>query len=136
MRARFFAKLLPVFLLAISVHAAGRVELGGHVPAAVKSLQPVGRMPGAERLRLAIGLPLRNKPELEALLRQIYDPASSNYQRYLSPEEFTEKFGPALQEYQAVLEFAEASGFKVTATHPNRVVLSLEASVADIERAF
>ncbi|MGO9477194.1 MAG: hypothetical protein ACLP7I_04555, partial [Limisphaerales bacterium] len=56
--------------------AAGRQYLSGHMPAAISNLQPLGRLPGATTLQLAIGLPLRNETELDNLLRQIYDPAS------------------------------------------------------------
>jgi len=45
-------------------------------------------------------------------------------------------FGPTEQDYQAIINFAQASGLTVTATHPNRVVLDVEGTVADIERAF
>ena len=37
----------------------------GHVPAAVRRLAAVGTLPGTQRLNLAIGLPLRNQPELD-----------------------------------------------------------------------
>jgi len=51
-------------------------QLRGHVPEVVKRLTPIGREGSARRLKLAIGLPLRNQDELTNLLHQIYDPAS------------------------------------------------------------
>ena len=129
--------LLMVFGLAPAGWAAERQRLnGGHVPAAVARLAPVGRLPGSQRLNLAIGLPLRNQEELDRLLQQLYDPASPNYRHYLTPEQFTERFGPTEQDYQAVMDFAKANGLTVTATHPNRVVLDVAGAVADIEKAF
>ncbi|MGO8839026.1 MAG: protease pro-enzyme activation domain-containing protein [Limisphaerales bacterium] len=116
--------------------AAGRQYLSGHMPAAISNLQPLGRLPGATTLQLAIGLPLRNETELDNLLRQIYDPASPEFRQYLTPEQFTERFGPTEQDYQAVIDFAKANGLTVTGTHPNRVVLDVSGSVADIERVF
>ena len=89
-----------------------------------------------EHLNLAIGLPLRNEQALDDLLQQIYDPASPNFRHYLTPEQFTEQFGPTEQDYQAVIDFAKANGLTVTGTHPNRVVLDVSGSVADIERVF
>ena len=110
----------------------------GHVPATVTklNLQSLGRLPATTNLNLAIGLPVRNPAELQDLLQQIYDPASPNYRHFLTPEQFTERFGPTEPDYQAVIAFAKASGFTVTATHPNRLVLSVRAGVADIEKAF
>ena len=123
--------------LALTAAAAERQKLkGGHVPAAVARLAPVGGLPGSQRLNLAIGLPLRNQAELDTLLQQLYDPASPNYHRYLTPEQFTERFGPTEQDYQALMDFAKANGLTVTVTHPNRVVLDVAGAVADIEKAF
>jgi subtilase family serine protease len=133
------AACVAILLFATSsVQAAERQALRGHVPRAIAdlNLQPVGLLPGTNRLHLAIGLPLRNQEALTALLQQLYDPASPNYRHYLTPEQFTEKFGPTEQDYQAVVAFAKANGFAVTATYPNRVVLDVEGTVADIERTL
>ena len=118
--------------------AAEMQWIQGHVPAAVTklNLQPLGRLPAATNLNLAIGLPMRNPAELQSLLQQIYDPTSPNYRRFLTPEQFTERFGPTESDYQAVIAFAKANGFTVTATHANRLVLSVRATVTDIEKAL
>jgi uncharacterized repeat protein (TIGR01451 family) len=111
-------------------------QLHDHVPAAVARLTPLGRENGSEHLKLAIGLPLRNQDELRNLLREIYDPASPNFHHYLTPEEFTAQFGPTEEDYQSVRRFAEQNGFTVTTTHPNRMVLDVDAAVTDIERTL
>ena len=113
-------------------------HLHGSVPEAVARfhLQPAGPLSSTKRLTLAIGLPLRNETELDDLLRQIYDPASPKFRQYLTPEQFTERFGPTDQDYQAVIDFAEANGLTVTGTHPNRAVVEVSGTVAAIERTF
>ena len=116
--------------------AAGTQVLQGHVPAAVARLQPKGSLPGTTNLDLAIGLPLRNKEELNNLLQQIYDPSSPNYRRYLTPDQFAEMFGPTEQDYQALIDFVKANGLTVTGRHPNRVLLDVKGSVADIQKVF
>ncbi len=125
-------------LIASPAQASETHSLRGHVPRAVTELklQPIDRLPGTNRLYLAIGLPLRNRDGLDSLLHQIYDPASPNYRHYLRPGEFAELFGPTPRDYQAVIDFARSHGFTVAATHSNRVLLDVNASVADIERAF
>ena len=125
-----FALLLP----------AGASEFqklkSGHVPAALARLNPIGNLPASRRLNLAISLPLRNEQELDALLQELHDPASPNYRRYLTTEEFTQRFGPTEQDYQALMDFAKSNGLAVTVTHPNRVVLDVEGTVTDIQKAF
>lgn len=116
---------------------AGAAEvLHDHVPAAVKRLQPMGRLEGAKRLDLAIGLPLRDRETLTILLREIYSPASTNYHHYLTPEQFAERFGPAEKDYRALMEFAKTNHLSVTGVHPNRTLLDVNGTVADIEKAF
>ena len=110
--------------------------LHGHVPAAVARLTPAGRLAASTRLNLAIGLPLRNPEALNNLIRQLYDPASPAYRQYLTPEQFTQKFGPTESDYQAVIDFARANGLTVTATQANRMLLDVSGSVADIEKVF
>jgi uncharacterized repeat protein (TIGR01451 family) len=111
-------------------------HLPGHIPEAARRLTPVGRENASDHLKLAIGLPLRNQDDLTNLLQQLYDPASTNYHHWLTPEEFTARFGPTEEDYQALVQYAQRNGFTVTATHPNRVVLDVDASVGDIERTL
>lgn len=120
----------------LTLHAAQMRALHGHVPAVIANLAPIGRLPGSQRLDLAVGLPLRNREELANLLDRLYDPGSAQYHQYLTPEQFTELFGPTAGDYAALNDFAQANGMKVIRTYPNRVVLDINASVADIERAF
>ena len=115
---------------------ASRVMLRGHVPAVVSGLQPQGLLSATKDLNLAIGLPLRNREALTNLLREIYDPASPNFHHYLTPEEFTARFGPTEQDYQKVIDFAKANGLSVVNSHPNRMVLEVIGKSADIGKAF
>jgi uncharacterized repeat protein (TIGR03803 family) len=87
-------------------------------------------------LNLAIGLPLRSQDEVRTLLEQLYDPASPQYRHYLTPDQFTERFGPTKEHYEALRTWAESKGLAVIGTHPNRTLLDVSGSVADIERAF
>src|SRR6202142_52295 len=109
------------------VSAAPLQVMRGPVPAAVSGLQPLGLFGGTNRLNLAIGLPLRNREALTNLLREIYDPGSPNYHHYLTPEQFTERFGPTEKDYRAVIAFTKANGFTVTGMHSNRMLLEVNA---------
>ena len=134
--SRVLAAAAVLFSTTAALPAAGPQLLRGHVPAAVAGSRVVERLPGEERLNLAIGLPLRNREELDKLLRQLYDPASPNYHRYLKPEQFAERFGPSESDYAELIEFARSTGLKVSGTHPNRMILDVTGSAADIERAL
>lgn len=113
-----------------------RQILSGHVVAASRYLVPVDRLPGSQRLSLVIGLPLRNPEELGRLLAELYDPGSPQYRHFLTPEAFAQQFGPSEEDYEAVIRYATARGFQVTGRHPNRTLIDVAGSVADIEAAF
>ena len=121
-----------------SPEGAGKQMLHEHVPPAIARfhLQAINRLPATNQLDLAIGLPLRNQDALNKLLAEIYDPASTNYHQYLTPEQFTAQFGPTEQDYQSLVNFAKTNGLTVTATYPNRVLLDVSGSAATVEKAF
>ncbi|MGA7374883.1 MAG: S53 family peptidase [Candidatus Sulfotelmatobacter sp.] len=109
-----------------------------HVRPVVASGQaaPVGVLPPGQRMNLAIMLPLRNPAELTNLLDRLYDPGSPDYHQFLSVAQFTEQFGPTVADYQAVVDFAKANGFTVTNTPPNRLLVDINGTVAQIQNAF
>jgi hypothetical protein len=129
------AVLLP---FKAGAQGAGKQMLQGHVPSAIARfhLQPMSRLPATNRLNLAIGLPLRNQEALNKLLAEIYDPASTNYHRYLTPEQFAAQFGPTEQDYQSLINFAQTNGLTVTVTYPNRTLLDVSGNAATMEKVF
>ena len=130
-----FAAVILASAVLASAQTTQRTLLPGHLPAAAATQQPLGRLDGSARLKLSIHLPLRNQEALTSFIEKLYDPESPAYHHYLEPEEFDARFGPTEEDYQA-FAWAAASGFAVTARHPNRMLLEVSASVGDIERAL
>jgi uncharacterized repeat protein (TIGR01451 family) len=127
--------VLTSLLICCSALAETRV-LPRHIPPAAALAKPIGRLPESTRLNLAIGLPLRDPSGLTNFLAQLYDPSSPLYHQYITPQEFTARFGPTEQDYQKVLEYARAHGLQITRVHSNRMLVDVDASVAEIEKAF
>ena len=96
----------------------------------------LGRLPATQPMRLVLVLPLRNQSGLDHFLQQLYDPSSPSYRHFLTLEEFTARFGPTQQDYNAVIHFAEAHGLTVVGTSRNRVNLDVTGSVSNIEEAL
>jgi hypothetical protein len=109
-----------------------------HVRPAVSSGQAivVGTLPATQKMRLTIVLPLRNQAGLTELLAQLYDPSSPRYRHFLSVDQFTKQFSPAAEDYQAVVNFAQANGFTVTATPGNHLIVPITGTVAQVEKTF
>ena len=127
-----------LFPFTARAQGVGKQLLHGHVPPALTRLHlpAIDRLPATNRMALAIGLPLRNQEALNKLLAEIYDPSSTNYHRYLTPEQFTAQFGPTEQDYQSLIDFAKTNGLAVTTTYPNRVLLDVSGSAATVEKVF
>src|SRR5262245_37969220 len=101
-------RVSTLLLATLSARAMDRQTLHSHLPAAVTHLQPVDRLASTNRLRLAIGFPLRNRKTLADFLHQLYDPANPHFHHYLTPDQFAESFGPTAHDYAAAIAFAEA----------------------------
>ncbi len=132
-------RVLATCMLAICLGAASPVtaQVGrGRVEQAVAQSRVLGAAPREQRLSLSLGLPLRNPEQLDALLAEIADPASPNFRHFLTPDQFSARFSPTQEDYEAVAAFAQQHGLTVTHRHANRGLLSVSGSAADVERAF
>jgi subtilase family serine protease len=96
----------------------------------------VGRLPAQQSMRIDIVLPLRDQAGLESFLRDLYDPLNPSYRQYLTPQEFTELFGPTQESFDALVRFAKASGFIVVGGSRDSMDLQLKGTVGAIETAF
>ena len=96
----------------------------------------VGQLPATQSLQFDIVLPLRDRAGLQSLLRQQYDPASPLYQQFLTPQEVTQRFGPSQEDWDALVAFAQASGFEIVGGSRDSRDLQLIGRVANIEKAF
>ena len=82
-------------------------------------------------------LPLRNQKELQELIARIHDPNDQeHYGKYLTTEEFIDRFAPTQEDYDQVVAHAKNSGLTIRNTHPNRTLLNVSGTAQAIESAF
>lgn len=131
------AGMIAVILLPLcSLGQANYTMLQGEVPPIVPSLQPMGVLSPTNTLTLTIGLRLNDSVGLSNFLAAVYDPSSSSFRKFLTPQQFTDRFGPSEQDYESVIAFAEASGLQVVATSSNRIILEVAGTVSSVQTAF
>jgi subtilase family serine protease len=135
-----FASLVALCVLTGSLVVAQspapvRQELTGHLTEAMKRAPLEGRVPPTTRMTLTVGLVIPNMAELMQTAAQIADPKSPSYRKYLTPEQFADRFGAKDADYQTVLIWAQSNNLRPTA-HRNRFVVTVEGAVADIEPAL
>jgi subtilase family serine protease len=105
------------------------VTLNGQAPL-------VGQLPATQSMRIDVVLALRHQPELENFLQELYDPSSPSYRHFVTVAEFTARFGPSQEDYDALIRFAQTNGFKVAGGSRDAMDIQLTGSVAVIEKAF
>jgi len=98
--------------------------------------QLVGKLPASQTLLFDIVLPLRDRAGLQDFVQEVQSPASSSYHKFLTPQEFTARFGPSQEDWEALVAFAKASGFEIISGTREERDLRLSGSVANIEKAF
>jgi len=95
-----------------------------------------GRLPAGQTLQLNLVLPVRDQAGLDAFVAAVNDPYSPSYRQFLTVPEFTQRFGPTQQDYDAVLAFAKANGLTVVGGTRDGLDVQVKGSVAAIQSAF
>jgi hypothetical protein len=79
---------------------------------------------------------LQNEYELEQLLEAQQNPDSPSYHKWLTPEEFGNRFGVSEQTYERAVRWLEHQGFSNIQTSPNRLSIYFDGSASLVEQAF
>ena len=132
--------LLAIVALALSTAISSQAQYMSthHVREVIRSgeAQAIGQLPAGRIMMLDIVLQLRDQAGLENLLQDIYDPASPSYRHFLTVPEFTERFGPSQQDYDAVVRFARLNGLTVIGGTRDGMEVQVRGPVSAIEHAF
>ena len=122
----------------VAQQAHAQSMLTRHVRSAVANgeAQLTGRLTANRIMSLDVVLPLRDQAGLDSLVSEIYNPKSASYRHYLTVPEFTARFGPTQQDYDAVVRFAQANGFTVTGGTRDGMDVQIKGTVSAIETAF
>lgn len=86
--------------------------------------------------RALITFPIRNQNALAARIASIYDPASSQFRRYLTPAEFMASYAPPQEDVDAVSSWLMSQGFKIEHTAKNRLIIHYSGTIAQWNAAF
>jgi len=79
-------------------------------------------------------LPLTHTDALEELLSQQTDSASPNYRKWLTPDQFKQRFGPSPTAFASARAALENAGFTVLAEHTQN--LTVQGPIAVVEKLF
>jgi kumamolisin len=136
---------IGLFLLAITaivttatMNSQAQSVLTRHMREVVRTrqVQPIGQLPSNRIMNLDVVLPLRDQPGLDSFLKELSDPSSPSYRQFLTPAQFTQKFGPTQADYDAVVRFAKANGFEVVGGTRDGMDVQIRGPVSAVEGAF
>lgn len=97
---------------------------------------PTAAVAGATRIKVVVGLYIRDPKGAQALVRSQYTPGQASFHKWLTPDEFTARFSPSQSEAASVADYLKAEGFKNVNIEPNRLIVSAQGSISQAEAAF
>jgi hypothetical protein len=128
-----------------SAPAQGYVRLPGHVLDSLKDAALVDR-PSASRasrssarpegVPLTIVLKHDDEAGFDQYMKDVYDPQSSHYRKFLTQGQLARRFGPSKETYSQLSAYLRKQGFKMTQGSKNRLTLTVRGTRAQAERAF
>ncbi len=132
-RGVFAALLAAAAVVSIDAQAAGLMTR--HVRDVQGETSVVGHLPATETLRLDVVLALRDQAGLDAFLAALYStPAHTRH--YLTPAQFTERFGPTQEDYAAVVDYLGSHGLTVVGGSRDGMEVQVAGPVYAVEAAF
>ena len=137
-RIHLYLLSIAAILSIFTFRADAQSVLTRHVRTAVQSGEAkyFGRLPANETMQLDLVLPLRNQPALDAFVKAVYDPSSPSYRHFLTPAEFTQRFGPSQADYDAVVAYAKANGLTVVGGSRDGMDVQVKGPVSAVEGAL
>src|SRR5215469_8272648 len=127
---------LPATVAVAAGHGAPAATWQVPLPVRDGSARGVGPLNPNQAIRLAIGLRPRAMAAERQFLRELQDKSSPLFHKYLTPAQWTARFGPSAAAERTVVSWARISGLAVTHLYRNRLVVYVTGHVGTIEKAL
>jgi hypothetical protein len=93
-------------------------------------------VPASTVVHLAIGVQLKDAAGLRSFVEAVANPKNPQFRHFLTLDQLTEKYGPSAADYQTVIAWAQANKLTVESQFPHRLLLTVQGTAADFERAL
>ena len=133
-----FSLALAAVLSAVSIAGQAQGLLTRHTREVTLNGQApsVGRLPATKIMQLDVVLPIRDQAGLDKFLSEVYDPSSPVFHHFLTPTEFTQRFGPTQADYDTVVTFLKSNGFEIVGGSRDGMEVQIKGPVSAVENAF
>jgi len=96
----------------------------------------LGPAPNTDLVRGLVALPIRNRAELEATIKSLYDPKSERFRQYMTPQQWNARHAPWEQDVKLVSDHLASVGLKVEHVATNRLLIHFTGTVSQFNTAF
>lgn len=96
----------------------------------------LGSVSASKWMQIVVALPIQNAAALNQYISDISTPGNPQYGQHLTPEAFTETYGPTASQVQAVKAYLESQGLQQISVSPNHLLITASGTAAQIEQAF
>lgn len=113
----------------------GGVAIPGSASPWVARTAVTGTVPATSQLNFEVWL----KPDVSAATSfadEVSAPGTSNYRHFLTPAQYTARFGPSAQQADAVVNWLKGEGFTHITVDPQRQSVSASGAAATVNSAF
>ena len=122
-----------------SIDASRRIVLQGDRSFRARLENDGGRLASSERIS-GITILLKGsasqRAALQSLLEQQRDPTSPNYHRWLTPEEYADRFGLSRNDFQKAIDWLRSQGFSADYKARARNWIGFSGTVGQIQTTF
>jgi kumamolisin len=113
-----------------------RVLMPGHTLDALPKASLIANQRASEALSLTIVLRRTDEDAFQKYLSDVYDPNSTRFRKFLTPQQIADEFGPTPEDYATVSYYFQANGFSLEETSANRMTLVVSGSRSAAEMAL
>ncbi len=136
MKLRITAALLTALCITTAVGAQKVLTTAVRPIVTSGKAKLVGALPATYKMGLNVLLPIENNAAMQAEFKDIYNPKSPNFRKYISPAEFAAKYNPSEAQYTEAVNYFKSRGFTVTGGQWLTRNILINGTVAQIESTF
>lgn len=122
-------------LITQNLDEAKLVMLRGNVRPEATAVNDRGAVPedfAMEHMLLQLQRPPELEKELQQFIDDLHDAQSPNFHKWLTAQQFGERFGVAQQDVDSVTRWLESFGFKVNYVYPSFTMIDFSGSASQV----
>ncbi len=130
------ALILTVAIARPALAGDSLATLFGNHPDEAAGIVGAAAAPSSQLLAMHLTMAIRNRADLTRLLADQQDPASPDYHQWITPDDFTARFGPKEADLARVTRWLKQKGFTVTSADASSREVAFTGTVAQAQNAF